>query len=67
MGMRIIIIQNLQFYEHLSESMAECLTFLTKEFDHSQPGDEIICDIAAKNFISADKKAAQDALSLGSL
>lgn len=60
MATRIIIMQNLQFYEHLSEAMAECLTFLTKEFDHAQLGDEILREIAGKKFSSADKKAAQD-------
>ncbi len=59
MATQIIIMQNLQFYEHLSEPMAECLTFLTKEFDHAQLGDEILREIAAKDFTS-DKKAAQD-------
>ena len=60
MATQIIIMQNLQFYEHLSEPMAECLSFLTKEFDHAQLGDEILREIAGKNFSSADKKAAQD-------
>lgn len=60
MATQIIIMQNLQFYEHLSEPMAECLTFLTKEFDHAQLGDEILREIAGKNFSSADKKGAQD-------
>lgn len=53
---QISIMQSLQFYEHLSEPMAECLTVLAKEFDHSQLGDEILREIAAKNFSAQDTK-----------
>ncbi|KAJ6612245.1 non-SMC mitotic condensation complex subunit 1-domain-containing protein [Mycena sp. CBHHK59/15] len=53
---QITIIQSLQFYEHLSEPMAECLTILAKEFDHSQLGDEILREIAGMNFIGQDHK-----------
>ncbi|KAK2461131.1 hypothetical protein APHAL10511_006658 [Amanita phalloides] len=57
---QIIMMQNLQLYEHLSEPTAECLTFLSKEFDHAQLGDEMLREIAGKDFSSTDKKAAQD-------
>ncbi|PFH48881.1 hypothetical protein AMATHDRAFT_64397 [Amanita thiersii Skay4041] len=62
MATQIVIMQNLQFYEHLSEPMAECLSVLVKEFDHAQLGDEILREIAGKDFSSADKnaRAAQD-------
>ena len=53
---QISIMQSLQFYEHLSEPMAECLTVLAKEFDHAQLGDEILREIAAKNFSAQDTK-----------
>ncbi|KAF7330363.1 Condensin complex subunit 1 [Mycena venus] len=53
---QISIIQNLQFYEHLSEPMAECLTILAKEFDHAQLGDEILREIAGMTFIGQDNK-----------
>ncbi|KAJ7914853.1 non-SMC mitotic condensation complex subunit 1-domain-containing protein [Mycena leptocephala] len=53
---QITIIQSMQFYEHLSEPMAECLTILAKEFDHAQLGDEILREIAAMNFIGQDNK-----------
>ncbi|KAG5641739.1 hypothetical protein DXG03_004311 [Asterophora parasitica] len=46
----ISIMQLLQFFEHLPEPMAECLTILAKEFDHAQLGDEILREIAAKPF-----------------
>jgi len=53
---QISIMQCLQFYEHLSEPMAECLTVLAKEFDHAQLGDEILREIASKSFNAQDSK-----------
>lgn len=53
---QITIMQSLQYYEHLSEPMAECLTVLAKEFDHAQLGDEILREIAGKNFSAQDSK-----------
>lgn len=53
---QITIMQSLQYYEHLSEPMAECLTVLSKEFDHSQLGDEILREIASKTFNAQDSK-----------
>ena len=56
MTAQITIMQSLQYYEHLSEPMAECLTVLAKEFDHSQLGDEILREIAGKSFNAQDSK-----------
>lgn len=56
LGAHIEIMQKLQYYEHLSESMAECLTILSKEFDHSQLCDEILREIAGKTFNAQDTK-----------
>lgn len=53
---QISIMQSLQYYEHLSEPMAECLTVLAKEFDHAQLADEILREIAAKSFSAQDSK-----------
>lgn len=50
------IMQSLQYYEHLSEPMAECLHILLREFDHAQLGDEILREIAAKSFSAQDTK-----------
>ncbi|KAI9441173.1 non-SMC mitotic condensation complex subunit 1 [Lactarius psammicola] len=50
------IMQSLQYYEHLSEPMAECLNILLREFDHAQLGDEILREIAAKSFSAQDTK-----------
>ena len=41
-GAQISIMQSLQYFEHLSEPMAEALTVLAKEFDHSQLAEEIL-------------------------
>ncbi|KAG2142164.1 non-SMC mitotic condensation complex subunit 1-domain-containing protein [Suillus cothurnatus] len=53
---QINIMQSLQYYEHLSEPMAECLSILAKEFDHAQLGDEILREIAGKSFSAQDTK-----------
>jgi condensin complex subunit 1 len=53
---QISIMQSLQYYEHLSEPMADCLTILAKEFDHAQLGDEILREIASKSFSGQDSK-----------
>ena len=53
---QITIMQSLQYYEHLSEPMAECLTILAKEFDHSQLSDEILREISGKTFNAQDTK-----------
>ncbi|KAJ3506594.1 hypothetical protein NLJ89_g6784 [Agrocybe chaxingu] len=57
MAVQITIMQSLQFYEHLSEAMAECLTILAREFDHSQLGDDILREIAGKTFSGQDAKS----------
>ena len=36
------IIQSLQYFEHLSEPMAELLSILAKEFDHTQLTEEVL-------------------------
>lgn len=55
-GAQVSIMQCLQYYEHLSEPMAEALTVLAKEFDHSQLAEEILREIASKNFSGQDTK-----------
>ncbi|KAI8974763.1 non-SMC mitotic condensation complex subunit 1-domain-containing protein [Trametes punicea] len=53
---QISIMQSLQYYEHLSEPMAECLNILAREFDHPQLADEILREIAGKTFSAQDTK-----------
>jgi condensin complex subunit 1 len=54
------IMQSFQYYEHLSEPMAECLNMLLKEFDHTQLGEEILCEIAGKSFNAQDTKGPRN-------
>ncbi|KAG6909474.1 hypothetical protein DXG01_017196 [Tephrocybe rancida] len=56
MAAQVAIMQNLQFYEHLAEPMADCLAVLANEFDHAQLGDELLREIAAKTFNAQDQK-----------
>ncbi|KAI0628114.1 non-SMC mitotic condensation complex subunit 1-domain-containing protein [Trametes polyzona] len=53
---QISIMQSLQYYEHLSEPMAECLNILARDFDHPQLGDDILREIAGKTFSAQDTK-----------
>lgn len=39
---QISIMQSLQYFEHLSEPMAEILAVLQKEFDHTQLAEEVL-------------------------
>jgi condensin complex subunit 1 len=55
-AVQITIMQSLQFYEHLSDPLADCLIILTKEYDYPQLGDEILREIAGKTFGSQDQK-----------
>jgi condensin complex subunit 1 len=54
------IIQNLQFYEHLPEILAECLHRLASEFAHTQLGDDILREIASKSFNAQDNKGPRN-------
>lgn len=53
---QISIMQSLQYYEHLSEPMAELLSYLAKDFDHAQLGDEVLREIAGMAFSAQDTK-----------
>lgn len=53
---QISMMQSLQYYEHLSEPMAECLDILAREFDHTQLCDEILREISGKTFSAQDSK-----------
>lgn len=39
---QVSIMQNLTYFEHLSEPMAELVALLAKEFDYSQLGEEVL-------------------------
>ncbi|KAI5776835.1 armadillo-type protein [Geopyxis carbonaria] len=55
-GAQTSIIQNLSYFEHLSEPMAEFLQILCEQYDHSQLVDEIIKELSNKEFNSNDTK-----------
>ncbi|KAF8988934.1 non-SMC mitotic condensation complex subunit 1 [Cyathus striatus] len=57
LAVQITIMQFLQFWEHLSEPMAECIYLLATEFNHTQLGDEILREIAGKTFSAQDNKS----------
>lgn len=55
-GAQTSVMQNLTYFEHLSEPMAEMLTILEKEFDHVQLTEEVLREIAGKQFVAQDAK-----------
>lgn len=50
------IMQALAYYEHLSEPMAELLALLRLEFDYERLGDEVLREVAAREFGGLDTK-----------
>ena len=55
-GAQTSIIQNLTYFEHLSEPMAELLAILEKEFDFPQLAEEVLRDVSGKTFAHNDAK-----------
>ncbi|KAI9873863.1 MAG: Condensin complex subunit, partial [Pleopsidium flavum] len=55
-GAQISIIQNLSYFEHLSEPMAEFLHILSEQYDHPQLADEILRELSNKEFNNNDTK-----------
>lgn len=55
-GAQTSIVQNLTYFEHLSEPMAELLAILEKEFDYPQLAEEVLRDVAGKTFSHNDAK-----------
>ncbi|PSR82423.1 putative Ycs4 protein [Coniella lustricola] len=53
---QISIVQNLTYFEHLSEPMAEFLHILAEQYDHFQLGEEILRELSNKEFNSNDNK-----------
>ncbi|KAF8309106.1 hypothetical protein DL93DRAFT_2063311 [Clavulina sp. PMI_390] len=58
---QISMIQSLQYFEHLSEPMADILAVLQKEFDHTQLAEEVLrhvgnLEVAQKQFSGQDNK-----------
>ncbi|KDN68902.1 hypothetical protein CSUB01_07252 [Colletotrichum sublineola] len=53
---QISIVQNLTYFEHLSEPMAEFLHILAETYDYPQLADEILRELSNKEFNSNDTK-----------
>jgi len=55
-GAQTSIIQSLQYFEHLSEPMAELLSILDKEFDFTQLTEEVLRFVSSASsiFVRAD-------------
>jgi condensin complex subunit 1 len=49
-GARTTILQNLQYWEHTPEPMAELLEMLINEYDYSQLADSILREVSAREF-----------------
>lgn len=50
------IVQNLTYYEHLSEPMAEFLHILSEQYDYPQLADEVLREVSNKEFSSNDTR-----------
>ncbi|OCL01265.1 condensin complex component cnd1 [Glonium stellatum] len=55
-GAQTSIIQNLSYFEHLSEPMAEFLQILAEQYDYPQLTEETLRDLSNKEFNSNDLK-----------
>ncbi|KAF1988786.1 condensin [Aulographum hederae CBS 113979] len=55
-GAQTSIIQNLSYFEHLSEPMAEFLQILSEQYDYPQLTEEILRELSNKEFNSNDVK-----------
>ncbi|KAK1993272.1 hypothetical protein LX36DRAFT_661663 [Colletotrichum falcatum] len=53
---QISIVQNLTYFEHLSEPMAEFLHILAETYDYPQLADEILRELSNKEFNTNDTK-----------
>lgn len=53
---QINIVQNLTYFEHLSEPMAEFLHILAEQYDYPQLADEILRELSNKEFNTNDTK-----------
>ncbi|CCG81842.1 Condensin complex subunit 1 [Taphrina deformans PYCC 5710] len=55
-GAQTTIVQNLQYFEHLSEPMAELLQILSEQYDYPQLTDEILRELSNQEFNANDNK-----------
>ncbi|KAI6951743.1 hypothetical protein KC321_g17957 [Hortaea werneckii] len=55
-GAQNSIIQNLTYYEHLAEPMAEFLNILAEQYDYPQLAEEVMKELSNKEFAANDTK-----------
>ena len=53
---QISVVQNLTYFEHLAEPMAELLHILAEQYDYPQLADEVLRELSNKEFNSNDTK-----------
>lgn len=55
MSVQTSVSQNLQYYDHLCDSMAELLHLMASDYDYPNLAGEVIREIGQKDFIATDK------------
>lgn len=55
-GAQTSIIQNLTYFEHLAEPMAEFLNILAEQYDYPQLAEEVMKELSNKEFSASDTK-----------
>ncbi|KAK9448004.1 armadillo-type protein [Limtongia smithiae] len=55
-GAQTTLIQDLTYYDHLSETIAELLQILYEQYDYAQLSDDILRELSNKEFNSNDTK-----------
>ncbi|KAG8529333.1 uncharacterized protein KY384_005969 [Bacidia gigantensis] len=55
-GAQTAIVQNLTYYEHLAEPMAEFVHILAEQYDYPQLADEVLRDLSNKEFNNNDSR-----------
>lgn len=53
---QIMLLQRMQYDEHLADPVAECLSLLAKEYDHTQLGDDILREVSQRTFSAQETK-----------
>ncbi|KAL9100937.1 MAG: hypothetical protein Q9163_003752 [Psora crenata] len=60
-GAQTSIIQNLSYFEHLAEPMAEFLHILSEQYDYPQLADEVLRELSSKEFNNNDSRGPKSA------
>jgi condensin complex subunit 1 len=55
-GAQMSVIQNLTYFEHLAEPMAEFLNILAEQYDYPQLAEEVMKELSSKEYSESDTK-----------